>query len=175
MARGKKAAKALTPEEKLKQALVPVEDQPYPIPENWCWVKLSSLSIVISKGTTPAGGKAAYVNEGVNFLRVENLNEDGSISHEKIAHITESLHAEFLKRSILQERDILISIAGTLGKTGIVRKTDLPLNTNQAIAFVRLSSHEINELYIKNAIDCPMLQKYLLDKIKVTSIPNLTL
>ena len=69
----------------------------------------------------------------------------------------------------------MISIAGTLGKTGIVRKIDLPLNTNQAIAFVRLSSHEINELYIKNAIDCPMLQKYLLDKTKVTSIPNLTL
>ena len=36
MARGKKAAKALTPEERLEQALVPVEEQPYPIPENWC-------------------------------------------------------------------------------------------------------------------------------------------
>lgn len=38
MARGKKAAATLTPEEKLQQALVPVEDQPYEIPENWCWV-----------------------------------------------------------------------------------------------------------------------------------------
>ena len=175
MARGKKAAKELTPEEKLQQALVPVEEQPYPIPENWCWVRLSSLSVVISKGTTPVGGKNAYVDEGINFLRVENINEDGNISHDGIAHITESLHIGCLKRSILLERDILISIAGTLGKTGIVRKIDLPLNTNQAIAFVRLSFHEINELYIKNAIDCPMLQKYLLDKTKVTSIPNLTL
>ena len=42
MARGKKAAAMLTPEEKLQQALVPVEDQPYEIPENWCWTYLTS-------------------------------------------------------------------------------------------------------------------------------------
>ena len=38
MARGKKAAQGLTPEEKLAQALVSMEEQPYQIPENWCWV-----------------------------------------------------------------------------------------------------------------------------------------
>lgn len=40
MARGKKAAQGLTPEEKLAQALVPVEEQPYQIPDNWCWIHL---------------------------------------------------------------------------------------------------------------------------------------
>lgn len=40
MARGKKAEKTLTLAEKLAQALVPVEKQPYPVPENWCWIKL---------------------------------------------------------------------------------------------------------------------------------------
>ena len=40
MAKDKKAAKELTIEEKLSQALVPVEEQPYKIPENWCWVHL---------------------------------------------------------------------------------------------------------------------------------------
>ena len=42
MARGKKAAKALTLEEKLEQALVPEEEQPYAIPENWCWTYLTT-------------------------------------------------------------------------------------------------------------------------------------
>lgn len=42
MARGKKAAKELTIEEKLEQALVPVEEQPYPVPENWCWTYLTT-------------------------------------------------------------------------------------------------------------------------------------
>ncbi len=38
MARGKKAAKELSPEETLEQALIPVKKQPYPIPENWCYI-----------------------------------------------------------------------------------------------------------------------------------------
>lgn len=42
MARGKKVAQGLTPEKKLAQALVPVEEQPYHIPENWCWTYLTS-------------------------------------------------------------------------------------------------------------------------------------
>ena len=175
MARGKKAAVTLMPEEKLQQALVPVEDQPYEIPENWCWVRLSNLSEIISKGTTPRGGKDAYVSEGVNFLRVENINDDGTISHDNIAHVTEEMHTGFLKRSVLQKDDILISIAGTLGKTGIVQEVDLPLNTNQAVSFVRLKDERINRNYIKSSIDSPMSQELLLGKTKVTSIPNLTL
>lgn len=41
MARGKKAEKVLTAEERLERALVPVEEQPYDIPENWCWMYLT--------------------------------------------------------------------------------------------------------------------------------------
>ena len=175
MARGKKKESALTPEEKLAQALVPVEEQPYKVPGNWCWVKLSSLSSLISKGTTPTGGKTAYIPEGVHFLRVENINDDGTISHDNIACVTEEMHTGFLKRSMLENRDVLVSIAGTLGKTGIVRDVDLPLNTNQAVAFIRLKTEFVNEKYIKAAIDNPIVQELLLGKTKVTSIPNLTL
>ena len=42
MARGKKNEKEITIEERLEQALVPVEKQPYSVPENWCWVYLTS-------------------------------------------------------------------------------------------------------------------------------------
>ena len=165
----------LSLDERLEQALIPNWDEPYKLPPNWCWVKLSALSSIISKGTTPTGGKSAYVTEGVHFLRIENINDDGTISHDNIACVTEEMHTGFLKRSILEERDVLVSIAGTLGKTGLVRDIDLPLNTNQAIAFVRLNSETINESYIKSAIDSPVMQKFLLGKTKVTSIPNLTL
>ena len=175
MARGKKKESTLTPEEKLAQVLVPDWEWPYKVPKNWCWVKLSALSDLISKGTTPTGGKNAYVSEGVHFLRVENINDDGTISHDNIACVTEEMHTGFLKRSVLHSRDVLVSIAGTLGKTGIVRDVDLPLNTNQAVAFVRLKSEAVNERYIKGAIDNPITQELLLGKTKVTSIPNLTL
>lgn len=44
MARGKKEVKELSLEEKLQQALVPVEEQPHKIPCNWAWVQFSNVS-----------------------------------------------------------------------------------------------------------------------------------
>ena len=38
------AKKQLTIEEKLEAALVPVEEQPYKVPENWCWVRLDNIN-----------------------------------------------------------------------------------------------------------------------------------
>lgn len=175
MARTAKKEKALTPEEKLAQALVPNTEQPYRVPENWCWVTASSLASVISKGTTPQGGKHAYTDTGISFLRVENILDDGTISHENIMHVSEEMHSGFLKRSVLQEGDILVSIAGTLGKTAIMRKYDLPMNTNQAVSFIRLKCEEISRKYVKLAIDTPIIQSHLLSQTKVTAIPNLTL
>lgn len=175
MAKAKKSETSLTLEGKLEQALIADDEQPYKVPDNWCWVKLNCMSKAISKGTTPTGGRAAYQNVGVAFLRVENINDDGTISHENIACINEDIHKNFLKRSILNDKDVLVSIAGTLGKTGIVREIDLPLNTNQAIAFIRLISDVASERYIKYAIDTPIIQRLLLSQTKVTAIPNLTL
>lgn len=166
---------ALTIEERLQQALVPAEEQPYEVPENWVWVRLGAVAETISKGTTPKGGSAAYVDEGVNFLRVENLTSDGYISHSKITHITEEMHENYLKRSILKANDLLISIAGSLGKSAIVRECDLPINTNQAIAFVRLFADKIDVNYIRNTIESPLINSVLTKQTKVTSIPNLTL
>ena len=44
MARGKKKDSILTPEEKLAQAMVPDLEQPYKLPENWCWSKIGAVS-----------------------------------------------------------------------------------------------------------------------------------
>lgn len=60
MARGKKAAQGLTPEEKLAQALVPVEDQPYVLPSNWIWLKHNSI-LDISGGSQPS--KSLFISE----------------------------------------------------------------------------------------------------------------
>lgn len=154
---------------------VPVEEYPYQVPENWCWVYIKSLASFVSKGTTPKGGKTAYHDNGIPFLRVENIKDDGTISMEGIKFVTEEEHNNFLKRSQLYVGDVLVSIAGTLGKTTIVTENCVPMNTNQAIAFIRLSNKSANPKFLRLAIDVPALNNLLLSKTKVTSIPNLTL
>lgn len=66
MARGKKRAKELTPEEKLTQALVPIEEQPYKIPENWYYVP-QRIICKLSNGEKMEGKEYPYLE--VKYLR----------------------------------------------------------------------------------------------------------
>lgn len=74
MARGKKK-EALTPEERLQAALVPDWEQPYKVPENWCWIHLldSFENCTDSKKKIPQkeylqDGKIAVVDQGQNLV-----------------------------------------------------------------------------------------------------------
>ena len=159
----------------VEDMIVPVEEQPYKLPNSWVWVRLGDISEKISKGTTPRGDDG-YTEEGVNFLRVENIGNNNSINLSNIKYISEKTHNGFLKRSILEEKDILISIAGTLGRTAIVKKEDLPANINQAISFVRLiDNNKVLENFIVFYLNSPTIKAILLSQVKVTAIPNLTL
>lgn len=61
---------ALTIEERLQQALVPAEEQPYEVPENWVWVRLGSLLKEIKNGTTIKQDKSG---NGFSVTRIESL------------------------------------------------------------------------------------------------------
>lgn len=52
---------ALTIEERLQQALVPAEEQPYEVPENWVWVRLGSLYEVNPKNKADDELDAAFI------------------------------------------------------------------------------------------------------------------
>ena len=53
----------------ISDALIPKDDYPYDVPNNWCWVKLGAISSIISKGTTPKGGKSALFNLPLLFSK----------------------------------------------------------------------------------------------------------
>jgi len=89
-----------------------------------------------------------YWPEGINFVKVESLSPGGQINHGKIAYIDQRTHETVLKRSILQERDLLFSIAGTIGRVARVRANDLPANTNQALAIVRRDPDQVDDRFL---------------------------
>lgn len=122
MARGKKAAHGLTPEEKLAQALVPVEEQPYQIPENWCWTYIKFLFDVTSSKRVH---KEDWTNTGIPFYRTRELvklSEQGYVDNELF--ITEDLYdkiiADYGKPTA---GDVLISGVGTIGVPYVVENS----------------------------------------------------
>ena len=154
-----------------------IDDEiPFEIPDSWEWIRISSISVLVTKGTTPRGGNVAYLDSGVGFLRAENVAGLARLDLSKLNHIDESTHMGYLKRSILEANDILITIAGTLGRTAIVKKEYLPLNANQAIAIIRLIENQSIDLrYMVYALNAPAIQDKLTAQKKITAIPNLTL
>ncbi|EWM52374.1 restriction endonuclease subunit S [Ruminococcus flavefaciens] len=163
---------------KKEKPLAPIteEEIPFDIPDSWEWIRIGNISSMVTKGTTPRGGNVSYLESGIGFLRAENVAGLDRLDTAKMNYIDEDTHNGFLKRSVLEENDILITIAGTLGRTAIVRKENLPLNANQAISIVRLINTDYFDLfYLICAINSPIIQKMLTLQKKITAIPNLTL
>ena len=82
MARGKKNEKEITTEERLEQALVPVEEQPYSVPENWCWCKMYAICDFERGITFPASAKQeAETDSNIPCLRTANVQENLDLSN----------------------------------------------------------------------------------------------
>lgn len=142
------------------------------LPQGWVECELKDLCKVISKGTTPKN--QTEEPNFARFLKAENVTKESILDLTSCKYIDEETHTKILKRSILKRNDILITIAGTLGRCAIV-ETDENLNTNQAVCFARLLNCGINPNFIKYFILSPFVNRKLTNKAKVTAIPNLTL
>ena len=108
--------------------------------------RLDEICSTITKGTTPTTLKRSFVDYGVPFVKVESLTDSHQIDTNKLAFIDAETH-EMLQRSKLKYKDLLISIAGTIGRFALVPKALPQANTNQAVALVRGSIVSQEYLY----------------------------
>ena len=114
-------------------------------------MRLGDIATLITKGTTPTSVGYTFTDTGVNFVKIESIREDGTFIPDKFAHISDECNTK-LKRSQLQENDILFSIAGAIGRTAIVTKDCLPANTNQALAIIRIPQGVIDYRFLLYAL-----------------------
>lgn len=129
--------------------------------KNYNTFKLSDISELITKGTTPTTYGFKYQEHGINFIKVESISTEGAFIKTNFAYIDEETN-QALKRSMLRENDILFSIAGALGRVAIVTKDILPANTNQALAIIRLKNDEKVDInYIKYYLMSIFIQNYV--------------
>lgn len=135
--------------------------------DDWEQRKLGEFTKLITKGTTPKDKSSAG---NINFVKVENLS-NGKIT--PLTRILQDEHDGYLKRSKLEENDILFSIAGTLGRTAIVNKEILPANTNQALAIIRGYKFDTN--FLITSLNGHVVAEYIRKNPTVGAQPNLSL
>ena len=144
------------------------------IPAGWEVKKVSDYADLITKGTTPSTLGFDFQDTGINFVKVECI-ENGQILQENLMHISEGANVA-MKRSQLRSNDILVTIAGRLGSAAIVSEHILPANTNQAVALIRMKKeygHLVN--YIYRVISSSSMQKRLQGSNAQSIQKNLTL
>ena len=120
-------------------------------------VCLSEISELITKGTTPTTIGYEFQESGINFLKIECFDENGTFIESKAAHISEGCNKQ-LKRSQLKAGDILFSIAGAIGRVAIVTEEMLPANTNQALAIIRITRDDVYLPYVKLILTSPLIK-----------------
>lgn len=123
------------------------------IPKGWEVSTIDDITEIVTKGTTPTTIGGRFTDSGINFIKVESLTEQGAFIKSKFGFIDEETN-QLLRRSIIQEGDVLFSIAGTIGRVAVVTKDILPANTNQAIAIIRPNQVDSNflKLLMKSAL-----------------------
>jgi type I restriction enzyme S subunit len=140
---------------------------------SWPSVELASESHVITKGTTPTSVGFDFAESGIPFVRVQNLAH-GTISMKNDTLFVDKATHDALKRSKIFPGDLLISIAGTIGRTAIVPDDAQEMNCNQAVAIIR-PKPRIDKKYLRYWLESDEAVRQI-SKGKVTAtISNLSL
>jgi type I restriction enzyme S subunit len=140
---------------------------------DWEENKLDAMTTVITKGTTPTSVGFSFENNGINFIKAESLDKRYNVIDNKMAKVSIECH-NALKRSQIEEDDILFSIAGTLGRSAIARKANLPANTNQAISIIRLNNKKRTH-FVNYFLNSTSIRKRIKQILSVGAQPNLSL
>ena len=129
MARGKKK-ESLTLEERLQAALVPDWEQPYKVPENWCWTQLGTYIDFATDYV--ANGSFASLKQNVAYYKEENYailvkTQDFSNSFTEDLTYTDKHGYDFLKKSVLYGGELILSNIGSIGKVFRVPQLNKPM------------------------------------------------
>ncbi|MCC4372381.1 restriction endonuclease subunit S [Limosilactobacillus reuteri] len=135
----------------------------------WEQRKLGEVAEKITKGTTPHDKRWFGP---VNYVKTESIDSNnGNIS--VVANTSLEEHEGYLKRSQLEKDDVLFSIVGTLGRVGVVKKKDLPANTNQQICIIR--PFKENSFFLLNALKTNRVKSFIKSDATIGAQPSLSL
>lgn len=132
---------------------------PFATPPGWQWERLGNITTRIGSGSTPRGGKSAYVDTGVLFLRSQNVWNDG-LKIDEAVFIKAETHEKMSNTSVFGG-DILLNITGaSLGRCTIVPDDLGAANVSQHVTIIRPVHGEITR-FLHLTVLSPMIQAFI--------------
>lgn len=147
--------------------------QLWDVPENWQWTKLGMCSELITKGESPKWQGFNYVEQGILFIRSENVLW-GDLDISNSVKIPLEFHRK-LKRSVVRPNDVLINLVGaSIGRCGVIPASIQEANINQAVATIRVKEILL-PYYLMYLLISPKMQKEIQGNKVETARPNISL
>ena len=127
----------------------------------WSTVRLGEHCTKIGSGATPRGGDSVYLEEGVAFIRSQNVY-NGHFTNEGLAYLGDE-HAEQLRGVTVESSDILLNITGdSVARSCLVPDDILPSRVNQHVAIIRPKADDFDSRFLGYYLISPFMQETML-------------
>lgn len=148
------------------------EDEiPFELPASWKWVRLGSIVSVYGGKRIPAGSKLSEENTGHKYIRVADM-KDGTVSLDDIKYITDDIY-EKIKQYYITSEDIYITVAGTIGRVGVV-----PMelnNVNLTENADKLVFNRLNKMFLCRMLNSEVIQHQIREATTQVGQPKLAI
>lgn len=148
------------------------EEIPFEIPENWCWCRLGDICLVKGGKRIPAGCTLTEADTGHKYIRVADM-KNGSVIVNNVKYITDEIH-EKIKAYKISKDDVYITVAGTIGDSGIIPdeldNANLTENADKLVLF-----NGINKYCLHFFLSSGFFQEQISDAITKVGQPKLAI
>ena len=141
------------------------------LPTSWT---LHPLGEVCSKIVDGVHRRPDYVNAGVPFLTVENLNRGPGIDFSDTRFVTMDDHIEFCKRTRPERGDVLVSKDGTLGIARVI-ETEAEFSIFVSIALLKPLRDRLDPWFLRYYFDSTLFKRRLATKISGSALKHIHL
>jgi len=112
------------------------------MPEHWEVKKIKYLTSYIGSGKTPRGGSEVYAQEGIIFIRSQNVYPQG-LRLDDVVFISEEIDSE-MRNTRVKGDDVLLNITGaSIGRASLAPFNIPKANVNQHVCIIRPVKTEI--------------------------------
>jgi type I restriction enzyme, S subunit len=126
------------------------------LPISWEFIKIGRMEKFVGSGITPKGGKSVYQDEGIPFIRSQNVYPNG-LHLENIAYVSKELHNK-MSRTHIQDYDVLLNITGaSIGRANFIPSNFGEGNVNQHVCIIRCHS-KVNPQFFSYWLNSPKCQ-----------------
>ena len=150
-----------------------VEEEPWNLPEGWCWCKLSDLFNIVSARRVH---QSDWRTSGIPFYRTREIGwlADNRTDVKPELFIDESLYEQFKQSGYPTPGDIMMTAVGTVGKTYIVQPGDKFYYKDASVLCLENFS-KVSPKYICHLIASDFFKSMIAEEAMGTTVATITM